>query len=249
MNGEARTRNGEPFVTRSDLERVCSAGHDAAVMRALSWRFLGTVPYRDALSLQLRLREELRDGSRQDLLLLLEHPFVITLGRSAQRENVLAPEEELAAAGISVHRVGRGGDVTLHGPGQLVGYPLRRLHSRNVRAHVLGVIEALRSYLERDFSLRTEWQRDNPGLWTEGGKIAAVGIDARGGVAMHGFALNLSIDLERFGLIVPCGLKRPVTSVARETGRAPTSEEAAPRVAEEIAVALGYEGCCLAEVL
>ena len=199
--------------------------------------------------MQLRLRERLRDGASQDLLLLLEHPFVITLGRSAQRENVLATEEELAAVGISVHRVGRGGDVTLHGPGQLVGYPLRRLNSRNVRAHVMGVIEGLRSYLKRDFSLSTEWQRDNPGLWSDGGKIAAVGIDARGGVAMHGFALNLSIDLERFGLIVPCGLTRPVTSVARETGRAPTSEEAAPRVAEEIAAALGYEGCCLAGML
>lgn len=213
----------------------------------LAWRFLGSVPYPEALSLQLDLRDRVRAGSRGDVLLLLEHPLVITLGRSARRDHVLQTEHALAAAGIEVHRVQRGGEVTLHGPGQLVGYPVRRLHSRNVRRHVLGVIEGLQAYLRRDFALTAQWEKDNPGLWTPSGKIAAVGIDARGGVAMHGFALNLSIDLRNFALIVPCGSSRPVTSVAQETGQAPSCAEAAPRVAEEIALALGYDSACLVE--
>lgn len=211
-------------------------------MACLQWAVLGVVPYQRALELQLRLRDAIRAG-RGDIVLLLEHPTVITLGRSASAEYIRAGEAELARRGIEVVRATRGGEVTLHAPGQLVGYPLRRLTSRAVRAHVTGVIEGVRRYLDREHQLTSAWQDDNPGLWTRRGeaKIAAVGVDARGGVAMHGFALNLSVDLSLFELIVPCGLRRPVTSVEAELGRAPTPAQAAPLVARALAESFGAE--------
>jgi lipoyl(octanoyl) transferase len=209
-------------------------------MACLPWCFLGTVPYARALTLQLRLREAIRAGA-DDLLLLLEHPTVITLGRSASAEFISASADRLQELEIEVVRVSRGGQVTLHAPGQLVGYPLRRLTSRAVRAHVTGVIGGVARYLEQQHGVTGAWQDDNPGLWTAKGKIAAVGIDARGGVAMHGFALNLTVDLSLFELIVPCGLRRPVTSLQRERGRSPSPAEAAPAVAAALAESFGVE--------
>ncbi|PID38047.1 MAG: lipoyl(octanoyl) transferase [Proteobacteria bacterium] len=216
-------------------------------MACLEWCFLGVVPYARALALQLRLREAIREG-RRDLLLLLEHPAVITLGRSASKAFIEADEAELRRLGIDIVRASRGGQVTLHAPGQLVGYPLRRLTARAVRAHVIGVIEGVRRYLLRGYRLTSTWEEDNPGLWCNQGKIAAVGVDARGGVATHGFALNLTVDLSLFELIVPCGLRRPVTSLERELGlgRAPTPSEAAPAVAASLAESFGVEAVPLA---
>ena len=183
----------------------------------LWWTFLGEVEYEEALALQLRLREEILAGRRGDTLLMLSHPPVITLGRSARTSNVLVSHEERRRRGVKLVRVERGGDVTFHGPGQLVGYPLRRV-GRAVAAHVEAMVGAVLEVLGR-LGIEGRWEEGRPGVWTEGGKIAAVGVDARGGVAMHGFALNLHTNLSFFDMIVPCGHAAPVTSVEELLGR------------------------------
>ena len=195
----------------------------------MQWCYLGRVGYQPALALQYALRDALgaSGGAQSPTLLLLEHDPVITLGRSARPENVLVSAEARQRLGVELAQVGRGGDVTYHGPGQLVGYPLRRLR-RQVREHVGAMIETLIAFLaERGVEAR--WREDHPGLWCDRGKIAAVGVDARGGIATHGFALNLQPRLADFQMIVPCGLQAPVTSLAALVGQeqAPTVEQAA----------------------
>lgn len=200
----------------------------------LHWVFLGRVPYLEALELQRQLRDAVAVGRRPDTLLLLEHPPVITQGRSGKAAHVLLPPGELARRGIACVDVERGGDVTYHGPGQLVGYPIRRV-GRAVRAHVTGMVEALRSYLET-LGIESWWDEGSPGLWTREGKIAAVGVDARGGTTMHGFALNVAPQLDHFNMIVPCGLTKPVTSIeAALGGRAPALVQVAEAIAEGLA--------------
>lgn len=186
---------------------------DLPCPRLLSWSYLGRVEYATGLKLMLARRQALLLGESGDTLLLLEHPPVITLGRSAASTNVLAPPAELRRRGVDLVRTERGGDVTYHGPGQLVGYPIR-LIGRGVVSHVQGMASAIISLL-KEHGLESWWRHDHPGVWTEGGKIAAVGVDARGGVTTHGFALNVSVDLDHFGLIVPCGYQAPVTSMDR----------------------------------
>ena len=191
----------------------------------LWWTFLGEVAYEEALALQVRLREEILAGRREDTLLLLTHPPVITLGRSARSTHVLISHQERRRRGVKLLRVERGGDVTFHGPGQLVGYPLRRV-GRAVAGHVLAMVEALLELLA-GLGIHGWWDEKRPGIWTARGKIAAVGVDARGGVAMHGFALNLTTDISYFQMIVPCGHAAPVTSVEEFLGA-----DAAPDLAE-----------------
>jgi len=193
------------------------------------WAWLGSVPYDRALHLQEVVRDQVAEGSAADTLLLLEHEPVITLGRSADPANVLASPEELGRNGISVVRTSRGGDVTFHGPGQLVGYPVFRLH-RGVRAHVKamadGIIVALGT-----LGIEAEWRESHPGVWVGTEKICALGVHVRRHVAMHGFALNVSTDLAGFCAIVPCGLRDAgVTSIARLLGTAPELEPIAERV-------------------
>lgn len=201
----------------------------------MRWCYLGAVPYSEALALQERLRDAIRDGKAPDTLLLLQHPPVITLGRSARPENVLVSEAELRRRGVEVARIGRGGDVTYHGPGQLVGYPLR-LIGRNVRGHVDGIVQSLIELLG-GLGIKAWWVPERPGVWCEAGKIGALGIDARGRVAMHGFALNVRTCLDDFRMIVPCGLQAPVASIESLLGAA-----SAPSV-EDVARRLGPEMC------
>jgi len=200
---------------------------------SLEWIFLGVVDYQRATDLQQRLRDQVRAGQRGDTLLLLEHPPVVTLGRSADAEHVLVSRAELQRRGVSLAQVGRGGDVTYHGPGQLVGYPIRRI-GRAIRRHVTAMVDALIEYLAQ-LDVTGQWSEERPGIWTDSGKIAAVGVDARGGVATHGFALNLSPRLDDFSMIVPCGYRLPVTSVAALKGAAPSVEAAAAEVARRLA--------------
>jgi lipoyl(octanoyl) transferase len=208
----------------------------------MRWSYLGQIDYEAALRLQRRLRDAVAAGTAPDTLLLLEHEPVITLGRKAGEANVLAPPEELERRGVRLVRASRGGDVTYHGPGQLVGYPVRRV-DRAVREHVAGMAGALVSVLA-ELGVRAWWSDQQPGLWTEGGKIAAVGVDARGGVAMHGFALNVTADLRGFSLIVPCGYRAPVTSVRALRGseaELPDMAWLARRVAGELSRRYGSE--------
>jgi lipoate-protein ligase B len=200
---------------------------------------MGQVDYRLALDLQLRLKEAIAQKRHPDVLLLLEHPPVITLGRSAIISNVLASEGERALRGVEVVHVGRGGDVTYHGPGQLVGYPLRRI-GRAVKPHVQGMIETLVTALA-DLGIDGWWDDHRPGVWTDEGKIAAVGVDATGGVGRHGFAFNISTQLDDYRMIVPCGYQAPVTSVRELVGpgATPRLEEMAPKIAKELCTSYG----------
>jgi lipoyl(octanoyl) transferase len=202
------------------------------------WRWLGRVSFADTATLQDSLRADILAERGPETLLLLEHEPVITLGRSADLANVLLPEPLLASRGIRVYRASRGGDVTYHGPGQLVGYPVVKLRS-GVRAHVEAMAAALADVLS-GLGIAARYRPDAPGLWVDRddgavAKICAFGINVQRRVTTHGFALNLSPDLGAFALIVPCGLAgSPVTSVAALLGAAPTPEQLADAVARAL---------------
>jgi len=201
--------------------------------RTLHWAYFGRVDYARALALQERVRAAVRAGTADDTLILLEHPPVITLGRSADALDVRLSAAELERRGVACVRIGRGGQVTYHGPGQLVGYPIRAI-GRAIRPHVDGMARALVAYLA-ELGIAARWEAGEPGVWTDAGKIAAVGVDARGGVTMHGFALNLETQLDDFAMIVPCGSPRPVASIRSLLGRAPSLREAAAELAGRLA--------------
>jgi lipoyl(octanoyl) transferase len=172
------------------------------------------------------------------MLLLLEHDPVITLGLSADVANVLASREDLLKKGISVVRTSRGGDVTFHGPGQIVGYPIFRLR-RGVRAHVKAMAEGIIAVLGL-LGIRAEWRESQPGVWVGADKICAVGVYVRRHVAMHGFALNVNNDLTAFQTIVPCGLRQAgVTSVATVLGTACALPEMAERLSRAFEQSFG----------
>lgn len=187
----------------------------------------GTVPYDDAVALQERVHAARREGRVPDVLLLLEHPPVITLGRAARAEHLLANPLALERHGTQVRETARGGDVTYHGPGQLVGYPILDLkeHRKDVHWYVRTVEDALIRALER-FGLAGERCPGLTGVWVGREKVAAIGVGVRAWVTWHGFALNVSTDLSAFDLIVPCGIRdRGVTSLERLLGRAVPGEQ------------------------
>jgi len=182
---------------------------------------LGQEPYQRAWDLQHALVQARQAGRVDDTLVLLEHDPVITLGRGGDEQHILAPPAKLRELGVQVQRIERGGDVTYHGPGQLVGYPILLLE-----AHHLGVSDYMHA-LERvlvlclsDLGLHASCHAGVIGVWVGGAKIAALGARVERGVTYHGFALNVNTNLEHFGLIIPCGLVgKRVTSVQRELNR------------------------------
>jgi lipoyl(octanoyl) transferase len=181
---------------------------------------LGTVPYLNALELQRDLaRRRITGEIDEDVLLLLEHPPVVTLGRTAKEAHIVSSPERLRARGVEVHEVERGGDVTFHGPGQLVGYPIFDLkrHRKDLHWYLRQVEEALIAALG-NAGISAERNSGYTGVWTQGRKIASIGVHARDWVTWHGFALNVTTDLSYFDLIVPCGIPQvQMTSVSRET--------------------------------
>jgi len=182
---------------------------------------LGCVPYADALALQREIAGARISGAvPQDVLLLLEHPPVVTLGRTAKAAHLLSSPEQLRARGVELFDVERGGDVTFHGPGQLVGYPIIDLkrHRRDLHWYLRHVEAALIRALE-EFGIVAERNAGYTGVWTLGRKIASIGVHARDWVTWHGFALNVNTNLSYFDLIVPCGIEAvTMTSMARELG-------------------------------
>ena len=190
---------------------------------------LGSVPYGEAHELQERLVNARIRGAIGDTLLLLEHPKVITLGRGAKSENILMTPERLTALGFEVHEIGRGGDVTYHGPGQIVGYPILDLRRRELRAaDYVRELEALLVDVLATFHLDANVVAGRPGVWVDGAKIAAIGVAIRGGVSSHGFALNVAPDLGWYDAIVPCGLTdASVTSMAALLDAPPAVDEVA----------------------
>ncbi|HKU41789.1 MAG TPA: lipoyl(octanoyl) transferase LipB [Polyangiales bacterium] len=203
--------------------------------RALSVLKLGSCEYTRALELQETLREERLRGRRPDTLLLLEHEPVITLGRGAKPEHVLATRAELERQGIALHEIGRGGDVTYHGPGQLVGYPILDLKPDrcDVRRYVTD-LEELMLRIAAAYGLTGRRIEGLRGIFVGDNKLGAVGVRISQWVTMHGFAINVSTDLDGFGLIVPCGIRdHGVTSLSRETG-APVEVSAVTELAVKL---------------
>jgi lipoyl(octanoyl) transferase len=203
--------------------------------RTLRWGFLGRIPYGQAEVLQARLKGALKEGSGPEHLLLLEHPPVYTLGRNADNSDIQAGAEWLAARGIEIHECNRGGQVTFHGPGQLVGYPILNLSPdrRDVRRYVQDLEEALvRTLADYGIAAHVPEGQAYVGVWVGEAKIASIGVHLSRWLTTHGFALNVTTDLDFFGGIVPCGLQGVrMASIESLTGRAPTLEEVAERFA------------------
>ena len=207
-------------------------------MRELHVRRLGLVEYEDGLSAQRLLVEARAAGLVPDTLLLLEHPRVVTLGRGAKAHNVLWTPEQLRARGFELFETDRGGDVTYHGPGQLVGYPILDLKPdrKDVRKYVASVEEVL-IRTAADFGVHAERVAGRVGIWAPAGKLAAIGVHISRWITSHGFALNVSTDLRDFAAIVPCGISDAgVTSLGRLLGeRAPTVAKVEDRAAANAA--------------
>jgi len=181
---------------------------------------LGTIEYRAAWEKQ---KEAVRsaDRSEHDLLYLVEHPPVITIGRSGDLGNILATDEQLRSEGIEVIEIDRGGDVTYHGPGQLVAYPILNLnmHRRDIGWYLRALEEVILGTLQ-DLDIRARRIKGYTGVWIGDSKVAAIGVGVRRWVTFHGLALNINRNLDRFGLITPCGIQdRSVTSIEAVLGR------------------------------
>jgi lipoyl(octanoyl) transferase len=191
-------------------------------VKDLEVRKPGRVPYREALEVQRALVEQRRSGEVGDVLLLLEHPHVITLGSRSDtaRSNVLATPERLQALGVELCETGRGGDVTYHGPGQLVGYPI--LNLKPDRADVYQYVRNLETVMVRAcaaFGVDAGVIEGLTGTWVGGSKIGAIGVRISRWISSHGFAFNVNTDLDYFNLIIPCGIRdHGVTSLARQLG-------------------------------
>jgi len=229
--------------------------------------YLGRVEYDEGLRLQAEIAALVADGRAQNVLLLLEHPPVLTLGRNANRSNILASDEQLATRGVTVHEINRGGDVTYHGPGQLVGYPIFDLRTlRNPSGSRMGPVDFVRGMEEalirlcigfgvhagRICGLTGVWcgidsDACNPSNKTPGPerKIAAIGIHVARGITSHGFAFNVTTDLNDFTLIIPCGIPdHAVTSLAHEVqnpNAVPTLEAIAHQVARNFGQVFGEQ--------
>ncbi len=221
----------------------------------LTFLELPRVEYGRAQRLQERLVELRRAGAIGDVLLLLEHPPVLTLGRNATRANVVASDEQLAGRGVALHVVKRGGDVTYHGPGQLVGYPVIDLRAHTLESGArLGVVDYVRLLEEAlirvcgEFGVRAQRVPGRTGVWTAPfgagaeKKLAAIGVHVSRGITSHGFALNVTTDLRDFRLIVPCGIAdRAVTSLEEEAPVPVTLAQASQAAARVLGRVLGRQ--------
>lgn len=209
-------------------------------MDSISICRLGRIDYAEALELQQRLVTARQAGQIGDICLLLEHPPVLTMGTRGHDENIYLSPAELAARGVTVHQIDRGGDVTYHGPGQIVCYPIVDLSQAEggIRQFVSQLQQAIISMLKDSYGLEAEARSGKlTGVWIGDKKIAAIGIAVKRGVSMHGFAFNINTDLEHFSWINPCGLSMGVTSVAHELGHPVDMDDAFTRAASALAAA------------
>jgi lipoyl(octanoyl) transferase len=203
---------------------------------------LGARPYREVWELQHRLHDAVRDGAEPDTWIVVEHPPVITLGRQAKCENVFFSAQELARRGVDLVHVERGGDVTYHGPGQLVVYPIRKLERFREVVPLVRSLEAAVINLCARFGIRGERWSGHAGVWVGRNQICAIGLAVQRMVSLHGIALNVSTALDYDRLIVPCGLRdRGITSLSAETGRPIAMEAAKEVLLEELARTFALE--------
>ena len=207
----------------------------------------GLVPYRTAWQRQVDIAQQVRDGSAPETLLLLEHPHTYTRGRLAPDSDLLEHPQSLAARGIDVVETDRGGLITYHGPGQLVAYPIVRLRGRGGPHWYVRTLEQVIIGSLSEFGIATTTVDGLTGVWTADGrrKIAAIGVKIAGGVAYHGFAINVNPDLTMFAGIVPCGITdREVTSLAVELGFTPAMDVVSSVVAERFCDAVSLSPLC-----
>lgn len=199
---------------------------------------LGLIPYLEALTLQETIQVKVQEGA-EDHLLILEHPKVITLGLNADLANLIIPVETLHERGFEIHHVKRGGDITYHGPGQIVGYMLvnlRKNHGASIKRFVYALEEAIIVFLKEQYGLSAHRDPINAGVFIGTEKICAIGLSVSKGVTMHGFALNINTDLSDFEAIVPCGLKtRTVTSVSKALNQPINFHEASDKLGKHLA--------------
>ncbi len=212
-------------------------------MRLLTVLDLGCLPYEEAFQRQQTLVEERKRGAGRDVLLFVEHPHVVTMGRNGKEQHVLASCEILERSGIAFYETDRGGDVTYHGPGQIVGYPILDLREwkRDVHAYFHAVEQVLIDALGV-IGVQAERipQRGYEGVWVNGAKIAAIGIHISRWITSHGFALNFDTDLSYFKYIVPCGLTKPVCSL-RSLGSTITREAVTDAITASFTKTFGYQ--------
>lgn len=210
------------------LDRAACAAHGLRVVRP------GRVGYADALARQRAAATAVRAGDGPETLFLLEHPPVITMGRRATGDHVLLSPQDLSERGVELVETDRGGDVTFHGPGQVVGYPILDLRRRGLGPHTyLRFLEATLVGVLASYGIDGFRDPEHTGVWTAHGKIAAMGIRVSAGVSLHGFALNVNTDLRWFGMIVPCGIQgRAVASMDRVLGRTVEIEDVMDRLAD-----------------
>ena len=204
---------------------------------------LGLVDYGDGLCLQRERVAARKNGTIPDTLLLLEHPHVYTLGRNAKKENLLANAGELAARGAQVFEIDRGGDVTYHGPGQLVGYPILDLtqHRRDIAWYMRSLEEVLIA-VAGDYGIDAGRLAGAPGVWVGNDKLAAMGVHISRWITSHGFAFNVNTDLRYFDWIVPCGLReKGVTSLERLLGRRVGMDDVAESIVRHFGEVFGLE--------
>lgn len=215
-------------------------------MKALRLRVLslGRYDYRRGLELQERMLKQRQDGEIIDTLVLVEHNPVLTLGKSGKRENIVASDQALSKEGIEIVEIGRGGDVTYHGPGQIVGYPIINIknHKLGVKDYVHKIEELFIRLTDREYGLESYRDEINNGVWLNGKKITAVGFSVKRWVTMHGFAFNLNTNLDHFKYIIPCGISgREATSLAAELGRELDFDEASQKVVEYFCEVFNYD--------
>ena len=205
----------------------------------------GEIEYGKAWDLQKKIHSLRLDSKISDTLILLEHPHVYTIGRHGNRENILYDQETLEEKGISVYPVDRGGDVTYHGPGQLVGYPIFNYRQLGIstRTFVRSVEELILLFL-KDFGLHPYLDSLYPGVWIGQNKICAVGLRVLNDISMHGFALNINPDLSLFSGIIACGIQdRGVTSLEKENIKIPDIETVYARMTELFKHKFGFDIC------
>jgi len=207
-------------LTRNFPERLCN------------FALLGTTDYEEALELQKKIAEARRDNRIEDTLLLLEHPPLITIGRSGSFKNILASKETLEKEGIRLYTVDRGGDVTYHGPGQLIGYPIMNLanYGKDIHSYVYRIEQSIVELLKQEYAVETDIVQGYIGVWHDTDKVAAIGVAVRSWITTHGFALNVNPDMNHFAMIHPCGIRdKGVTSLSRILNRKVTVDEVAKK--------------------
>ncbi|MGE5676844.1 MAG: lipoyl(octanoyl) transferase LipB [Pseudomonadota bacterium] len=205
---------------------------------------LGRCDYRKALDMQYSILEKRQKGELSDTLILVEHPPVITLGKHAVEANIVVSEKYLQDKGIGLYQIERGGDVTYHGPGQIVGYPIVGLREKGIgiREFVEKLEDTFINLLKEEYGINSGINQEFPGVWVGNEKVTALGLAVKRGVTMHGFAFNVNTNLEHFKLIVPCGISgKGVTSLQKLTGTSIDFEHASEQVLEYFCKTLNYD--------